>query len=114
MAEMIGRPGIQDEEIRLASNILMCHQQISTGGFSTGSPSMSQAIIAVWAVVSRNAMFAGRPSVVLRETLLRAFHEALPDWSWNLGYEDMDEISDLFAGGPLRGFMTKVYESGRH
>lgn len=108
------------ENCRMAKNLLMTWEStfhcsafgISRGG--VGITSFAMGIVSIWGVLLDVKMFHGCESGRVRASLL----EWCRMWR-NLGVEDieaeqMDEMADLFAGGPVQGILPELILGRNH
>lgn len=95
-------PTLKDEELRMASNIIMSWQYANSNDeFGT---TISEAFIAVWGAISAEQTFRRDVSVsTARSWILSKMNEGVGARRSSFRYEDMDQLSDILVGGPVSG-----------
>lgn len=100
---------LKTENSRMITNVLMSWQfarSHSHGGLLGFTQTLA---VALWGAMSDIEEYRGVPSEVLRMYMLRRFPDSMQGWPSDLKPAEMDEAAELFAGGPLRGFMVETY-----
>ena len=104
-------PKLMSDNIRMVTNLLMSWQYAISHS-RTGTLGFTQTLIlALWGALSDIEDYRGISRGFLREWMLRRFPESMRGWPSDLESADMDEAADIFAGGPLRGFMVNSHAS---
>ncbi|KAK0871058.1 hypothetical protein LTR87_013008 [Friedmanniomyces endolithicus] len=90
--------GLNGEQERLVMSILMCWQD----GFDFVNP-----LSMVWGALMDRCIFRGKPVEAVRSRVWARYQDSLSGWPINYSMADMDEESDMLAGGPLTGCIAK-------
>ena len=69
---------------------------------------MSTVLLFVWGTFQDLKEFRGRPVEVVRRWILTKYRQSGAGLATNVDEEQMDQTSDLLAGGPVKGFMVKL------
>ncbi|KAK5128309.1 hypothetical protein LTR85_002976 [Meristemomyces frigidus] len=97
----ITRSSLEADQERLATNILMSWQYAHAHGFFA-LRYMREALFATWGALTDRTMLRGTPVSTVRDWILTKSRDSLSEWNWlHRTAMDMDEASDVFAGGAL-------------
>ena len=99
---------IRTENLRLATNIMMC-AQYTFRLFALGSHGLRIALIALWAMTKDlgREFRKGLPTADVRTWTLQRFND-LHRVRSVYAESQMDDAAELLAGGPLKGFLLDV------
>ncbi|KAF7189351.1 hypothetical protein HII31_09329 [Pseudocercospora fuligena] len=103
---------ILDVMERMGCNIMMAHQYAKARPqhtHSRGMVAMGTAWMSVWALWDHIPELKGIDRGRWRSWTLQKFNEAIKVWHIQACDQDMNQTSDLFAGGPLVGFLVRAY-----
>lgn len=87
------------EQERMIMSTAMCWQD----GFG-----QANTLSIVWSALMGKETCRGKPAKDIRYWVWRCYNDLLGAWPVKLNMTDMDETSDLYAGGPLRCFGVDV------
>ena len=105
---------LTQENCRMAKNLLMILEStfdrkafgINRGG--VGTCSFAMAITSVWGVLMDVKRFNGHSSEKIRESVLEWCQIFRHSGIENVGPEQMNEMADLFVGGPIQGLLPSL------
>lgn len=102
---------LQEHKRRTIVNITMSWEFTSENGLTLGSPAMTQAVLAVWHALKDDISFNGMSPKVIKRWLVGVFGESVAGWPTSSTFEgaQLDEMSDAFVGGPIRGSLASIY-----
>ena len=89
---------LESEQERLVISILMCWQS----GFGQVNP-----LSMVWSTLMHKATFRGQAIEPWRLWVWTRFNDSLAGWPVRYSMADMDQESEMLAGGPLTGWTVK-------
>ena len=95
------------ERLRMTTNIIMSWEWAHARpqfGVSTVSP-----LLVVWGALRTEKTFRGVPVAEIRAWVMERLPYVTGIWSSRLVAEELDTACEVFAGGPLRGFMVDCY-----
>lgn len=90
---------IASEQERMVMNIFMCWE----GGYGQANP-----LTIVWSTLMNKRELRGRPVEDVRTWMLHAYEELLDGWPVTITKAEVDDLSDVFAGGPIKGFVSQA------
>lgn len=96
---------------RTIIKIMMSWEFTYEDGLTLGSPAMTQAALAVWGAFKGDVSFNGMSTRVIKEWLKGVFQESVAGWPSNSTFDtaQLDEVSEIFVGGPVSGFLKGIY-----
>lgn len=102
---------LKEQRKRTVVNIMMSWEFTYENGLTLGSPAMTQAVLAVWYALGRDVSFNGMPIAMIKEWLRDVFQQSVAGWPSNSTFDSsqLDEVSEIFVGGPISGFMASIY-----
>lgn len=112
--ELFDLEALKLENFRMATNLLMgwksTFERLAFGTAHAGTESMSfaLAVVAVWGVLTDVDEFHGHSSDKVRESVVEWYRLLESLGVENVTAQQMDELADLFAGGPVQGLLPSL------
>lgn len=102
---------LETNKHRTIVNIIMSWEFTFENGLTLGSPAMTQAVLAVWHAFKGEASFNGISIKVMKRWLKDVFQESVAGWPTDVTFDEaqLDEVSGIFVGGPISGFLAGIY-----
>ena len=104
------------DTVRMSSNLLMSweyaygYSAFGAVGSGAGANAFGIAMIALWGCLADVDTFRGQSSAMTRAWVLYRFQDLLRG-AVKLSAEDMDEMAELFVGGPVSGVIPRLFDS---
>lgn len=105
---------INTENSRFGKNLLMSwesafdEESFGTTRGAAGATICSIAMIAIWGVLTDVSEFNGQPSERMRKKVLDKIQILMARVTNKVTAKQMDEMADLFAGGPILGLLPAI------
>lgn len=90
---------LDNDQDRMIMNVLMTWQD----GFGQVNP-----LSIVWGALMDKQTFRGRPIQNIRMWVRTRYHDVLAGWPIKFSTAEMDEESEVMAGGPLGGIISQI------
>lgn len=114
-APLMGLDALTAESARLSTNMLMAWEAafsfgaFGTGKGGTGTTAFVNALIAVWGFLTDVDNFRGMPAEKTKAWVVQRLENLMGD-VLKISRRDMDEMSDLFCGGPITGMLPALFD----
>ena len=96
------------ESMRIMTNIFMCFQWTRIDGMFARR-CLAEPLIVCWGACKNTQSWRDMSVSALREWILQGFNDCIAGWKFTLAHDDLDSACDLYAGGPLIGFVARGY-----